>query len=280
MREHLSRMADHIITHGWTMCDLDGKPTVWCRWDPEYFNGKGKAHRGLNGLEVLNYMRTTAAITGDQKYLDAMQQLVDMDYTDRVIEQKLVFGPDIFHSDDRLAFYTYYTLLQYETDPWLRGLYRRSLERSWEIERIEQIPWFNFIYGELTGNDCETEPAVKYLRETPLDLVNYSYSCESCTDLFTPPGYESYCKEIKNISPRIRGLVRWTSNSGRVKGGGDGHSVADPSGWLDAYWMARYYGMILPPETDDSALLTVIPTGKRPGAIPYDGPPMPDVLSD
>jgi hypothetical protein len=279
VRDHLRRMSDHIIEHGWTMVDLDGKPTVWCRWDPEYFAGKGRAARGLNGLEVLTYMRTAAAITGDDKYIAALNELLDMNYTERVIEQKLTFGPSIFHSDDRLAFYCYHTVLRHETDPWLRGIYRRSLERSWEIERMEHIPWFSFIYGALTGNDCETGRAVRHLRETPLDLVNYSFSNEKRADLFTPEGYESYCRVVKAFSPRVIGLRRWSSQTGPEAGGG-GKSVTDPSGWIEAYWMGRYYGMILPPETDDPALITAPEIPGQPGAVPYDGPPMPDVLEE
>ena len=65
-----------------------------------------------------------------------------------------------------------------------------------------------------------------------------------------------------------------------MKGGHGGRVVVDPSGWLDAYWMGRYFGMILAPETSDPALLTVpdLPGGQ--GAAPYEGPPMPDVLKD
>ena len=45
---------------------------------------------------------------------------------------------------------------------------------------------------------------------------------------------------------------------------------------MDAYWMARYYGMILPPDVNDRQLLTVEKQGRTLGAKPY-GPPRPDV---
>ena len=279
VRDHLNRVSTHIIDNGWVLRDLDGKPTVWARWDPEYFAGKGRYAKGLNGMEILNYMRTAQAITGDPKYAAALQQLLDMDYTAEVLRQKLVFPRSfIFHSDDRLAFYNYYTLLQYETDPHLRSIYARSLERSYEIERIEHNPWFNFIYGARTGNDCETEEAVKHLREWPLDLVQYSFDFSHRADLVTPEGYVPYCGVTRAFSPRERGPGRWTNNMGAVRGGYSGHEVEDPSGWLDAYWMGRYYGFILPPDTDDPKLTTVPDRALRLGAVPYDGPPMPDVL--
>jgi hypothetical protein len=279
VREHVGRIASHIVDHGWTLCDVDGKPTVWGRWDPEYFAGKGVYARGLNGMEILNYMRTAHALTGDAKYAAALQQLLDMDYTSEVLRQKLTFPPQaVFHSDDRLAFYTYYTLLQYETDPALRSLYRRSLERSFEIERIENIPWFNFIYGELTGNDCEAGQAVKHLREWPLDLIKHPFDFSHRRDLYPLPGYLPYAGVKRAFSPRERGPGRWTNNMGEIKGGG--REVEDPSGWLDAYWMGRYYGFILPPETDDPALTTVPPGTPGRYAPLYDGPPMPWVLGE
>ena len=281
VRDHLTRVSGHIMDNGWVLRDLDGKPTVWARWDPEYFAGKGKYARGLNGLEILNYMRTTYAITGNEKFKDGLQQLLDMNYLEKVIVQKIVFPADIFHSDDRLAFYNYYTLLQYETDPDLRSYYMRSLERSYEIERIEHIPWFNFIYGALTGHDCEVEEAAAHLREWPLDMVQYSFDFGNRADLEnTPRGYIPYCQVTRPFSPRERGATRWTANQGVDKGASNAKEVEDPSGWLDAYWMGRYYGFILPPETDDPALTTVPPRGLRLGAVPYDGPPMPNVLAD
>lgn len=277
--EHLRRISSHIVDNGWTLRDVDGKPTRWARWDPEYLLGpQGFYAQGLNGLEILNYMQTTFALTGDAKFSDAYKKLLDMDYHTRVLRVKLTFPPQfIFHSDDRLAFYTYYTLLRYETNPEMRSLYLRSLERSWEVERIEHIPWFNFIYGALTGNDCEAEEAVAHLREWPLDMVDYTYRNSHRTDLHTPPGYVPYCDGIKAISPRERGPQRWTDSAMQLDGGTGGKTVVDPSGWLDAYWMGRYYGFISAPTTTDKSLLTVPARNERHGAAPYDGPPRPEL---
>lgn len=281
VREHIHRLMSHIMDHGWTLRDLDGEPTVWGRWDPAYFaSDRGHYARGLNGLEVLNFLRTAIYITGDPKFEAGLQSLVDLGYHTEVTHQKLVSPPGyVFHSDDRLAFYTYYTLLQYENDPYLRSFYRRSLERSYEIERIEQIPWFNFIYGAVTGNDCETSEAVDHLREWPLDLVSHSWDNTYRTDRLPRRGYLPYAGGGRAYSPRSRGPIRWTDSSLEKKGGDGGRVVVDPSGWLDAYWMGRYYGMILPPSTEDSTLISVPAMEAGSGAVPYDGPPMPDVLA-
>lgn len=281
VREHVARVAGHIVDNGWVLRDYDGLPTVWGRWDLEYFNSvQGRAARGLNGLEALTYMRTAQALTGEPRFQEAHDWLVGQNYHAWSINQKLVQLPMLVnHSDDRLAFYCYYAVLAHEQDPYLRGIHLRGLQRSWAIERIEHNPWFNFIYGAMTGAPCEAAQAVDHLRAWPLDLVEHPYDFTHRRDLDPPPGYVPYAHGEKPFSPRERGGYRWSSDPFQLRGG-SGREVLDPSGWLDAYWMGRYYGMIAAPETDDPALLTVppAPANAQPGAAPYDGPPMPDVL--
>ncbi|NUM54432.1 MAG: hypothetical protein HUU46_12360 [Candidatus Hydrogenedentes bacterium] len=280
--EHLRRIAAHIVDHGWTLHDVDGKPTRWARWDPEYLHTKlGFYAQGLNGLESLAYMQTTYALTKDTKFSDAYKALLDLGYHNAVLRTKLTFPPGfIFHSDDRLAFYAYYSMLKYETDPTMRSIYLRSLERSWEVERIEHNPWFNFIYGALTGNDCEAAQAVTHLREWPLDMVDYSYRNSHRADLQTPKGYVPYSGGTRSLSPRERGPMRWSDNGMQLDGGGGGMQVVDPSGWLDAYWMGRYYGYILPPDAKDQDLISVPQRNERHGAAPYDGPRRPPLKDE
>ena len=111
--------------------------------------------------------------------------------------------------DDELAFNCYGPLLRYTRDPYLRSIYLRSIERTWEVLRMEQEPFFNFIYGALTGNDCEAPEAVQHLREWPLDLVNYSYHNSHRADLAPRRGYVPYAKGTRAISPRESG-PSWT----------------------------------------------------------------------
>ena len=46
--QHLGRIAKHIIDNGWVLRDVDGQPTRWGRWDPEYLQRPyGFESRGL-----------------------------------------------------------------------------------------------------------------------------------------------------------------------------------------------------------------------------------------
>ena len=275
--DHLRRVVGHIVDNGFLLRDVDGLPTRWARWDPEYLQTPyGNYARGLNGMEAFNYVTAAYHFTGDEKFAKAKQFHLEQGYLPDILRQKLTFHPGFWTPfDDRLAFYSYFPLIQFETDPDLKAIWLRSLERSWEIKRSEAVPWFNFIYGALTGNDCEVDRAVDHLRGWPLDLRRYSYTNSHRDDLHMPPGYRVYAERIKPLNPRETEPNRWDGDFMRLDGVYGGKMVSDPSGWLDAYWMGRYYGMITAPQTDDENLTTVPKRGLKLGAEPYAGPPRP-----
>jgi len=277
-KEHLQRMIDHIIDNGWCLRDLDGKPTVWARWEPEFINNlMHRDERGLNSIQALSFVALANVIVGGQKYQAAKQQLLDWNYDKNALGQKILF-PNYTHFDDRLAFLAYYPLLRYETDPELRATIMRSMQRSWEIKRVENQPWFCYVYGALTGNECENARAVQHLREYPLDCTNYSFTNSHRQDLHVPAGYKNYVSDNhKAMGPREQGIRRWDRNPLELDGGG-GRGILDPSSYLDAYWMGRYYGFIKAPATTDPNLLGVEKRDVQRGPAPYDGPPRPHVF--
>ena len=278
-RKHLARIASHLLEHHWQLIDVGGKPTRWGRWDPPYFNTEeGRADRGLQSLEILSFMKCAAALTGEAKFNDAYQSLVALGYPAYTIRLSNTFPlEDVAHFDDELALWAYSNLLRFEKDPALHATYRRSFERTWELLRIEHVPWFNFVYGALTGNECEAQPALAHLREWPMDLVIYSYQNSHRTDLKTPAGYEARKGGTRAFSPRETEPMRWDHWPMEADGGTGGRDVVEPSAWLLAYWMGRYYGFIEAPATTDPALLTVGPSAQPPhGAKPYDGPARPE----
>ena len=279
-REHLRKMASYIIDCGWTMHDLDGKPTRWARWNPEYLlRPYGFMDRGLNGLEALSYMEAVIAATGEQKFKDGYSQLIKWGYPANTLRQKNTFPPEtIAPWDDDLAFMSYYTLLRYAKDPVLRSVYLRSLERTWEVKRPDHLPWFNFTYGALTGNDCELEQSMKFFRELALDCHENSYSNSHRDDLFMEPGYASFDGSVKTLSPREAFSDGSSRRVNELDSNRAGKRVKDPSGFLRDYWMGRYYGFIKAPETNDPKLTKVEPrTGQKFGAEPYTGPARPEV---
>jgi hypothetical protein len=277
-RQHIANIASHILDNGWVLRDMDGKPTRWGRWDPDYLQRPyGSDSRGLNGMEAQTYMNTALALTGDTKFQQGLDQLLKWHYHTSTVRQKLTFPPEqVVPWDDELAFRCYHPLLRYAKDTELRSIYLRSLERHWEIMRMQQVPFFNFIYGALTGNDCEAPQAAQHLREWPMDLINHTFMNSHGSDLFTPRGYVPYAGGARAISPRESG-ANWESRPAlEYDGGAGGHVVTPPVGWLEDYWMGRYYGFIEPPKTQEPALLSLTPRAvPLKGASPYSGPPRP-----
>lgn len=277
-KEHLTRMASYIMENGWVLIDMDGKPTRWGRWNPEYLlRPYGYSDRGVNGLEALAFTQAAYAVSGDQKYRKGYQQLVDWGYLTNTLRQKNTFPPSSLAPwDDNLAFEAYNTILRYTEDPTEKSFLLRSLERTYEIKRMEHVPWFNFTYGAYTNNDFDNDQCVKHLRAWTLDCTEHNFSNSHRDDLFVEDGYISYEGGLKAISPRESAVMRGSRRAIRLDGGAGSKRVMEPTGFLRDYWMGRYHGFILAPETTDKSLLTVEPRDKDFGAAPYEGPGRPE----
>lgn len=275
---HLADLTTYIMDNGWVLRDLDGKPTRWGRWDPDYLlRPYGFESRGLNGMEAQTYVTTAFALTGDAKYQAGLEQLLKWRYQTYTVRQKLTFPPEsIVPWDDELAFRCYFPLIRYATDPDLRSLYLRSLERHWEVMRMQHVPFFNFMYGGLTGNDCEAEQGAKHLREWSLDPVSYRFHNSHRSDLAPQRGYVPYMGGTRAMSPRETGPDFGSRSALEYDGGNGGHVMCPPIGWLEDYWMGRYYGFIAAPDSAVAGLRPIEPGNAKPhGAKPYDGPPRP-----
>ena len=290
--EHIRRMTDHIIDNGWLLRDYDGTPTRWGRWDPDYLhNPYGQYAQGLNGLEAQTKAITALALTGEQRFQEGLEQLMEWRYHEETVRQKLTFPPNYnTRWDDRLAFLSLFPALKYIEDPRLETIYRLSLERSWEIKRIEQFGWFNIVYGIITGNEFEAEATAAHLREWPIDPRAYDFDNSIRADMWTTElapfevnGYVQYAGTYTEPAPRAPSMrnqepLRLSRSTIALDGGSGGNRVARPSVWLETYWKGRYYGLITEPQTDDPDLISKEPSGERPGAPPFDGPDRPDNL--
>ena len=275
---HLAKIASYIIENGWKLIDMDGKPTRWGRWDPKYLlSPYGYSDKGLNGLEAQTFARTAYALSGDDKFMEGFEQLMDWGYQNYAVRQKNTFPPEnIAPWDDNLVFRSYYTIMRYTDDPILRSIYLRSLERTFEVKRMEHIGWFNFTYGAITGNDCEAEKAVKSLREWTLNCVEFNFRNSFRDDLFPEPGYVPYGGGTKAMSPRETSVKRGSRSALAYDGGVNGNRVMEPTGFLRDYWMGRYHGLIEAPSTTEKDLISVDHNeNEKTGAKLYDGPDRP-----
>ena len=151
------------------------------------------------------------------------------------------------HSDDELAFLSYYPLLMYETEPRLKAIYAGSLERSWQCERAERNPLWNFIYTAGTcARNFDLVEATRTLQEIPWDLVTWSVINSHRLDLTVDPISDRFQKKQSLVVLPVdeRPVTKWNGNSYVLDGGNGGRSEDDGAFFLLPNWLGRYYGFI------------------------------------
>jgi len=265
VRAVVRRITDHLIDHGFELVDHDGRPTRWARYSPQVLNGDILENgRGLNSLSMLSYLKVAEHLTGDRKYREAYNELVDEHfYATNVLHPKQCDGPGTGNqSDDEMAFMCYYNLLTYETDPELRAKYLRSLRWYWRVVERECNPMFTFIYVHSDRSVLEaperTERLQAYLAEAvdslqrlPLDRAMWPYQHSHRIDIQRIPaglaraGSRRGCLRSGKVIPvDERSFEHWNHDPWRLDGGGDGRTLGDGAVFLLPYWMGRFHGFI------------------------------------
>ncbi len=250
VRALVHRIADHILRHNYHLVDLDGRPTTWGVWHPDSLNNNPNwsNEKGLNSLEILSFLRVAHHVTGEPRFLEAYYDLaVRHHYAENTIKQKVVPPGEVNHSDDELAFLSYYGLFRYETDKKLRAIYVKSMERSWAIEKPEKNPLWNYIATYALGRDCGLEDAVETLRDVPLDLISWRMKNSQRADVEVDQrlARDGRRQATRPFPPSERGMLKWNGNPYLLNDGDAGRIEDEGAFWLLPYWMGRYYGYIV-----------------------------------
>ena len=174
----LGRITHHILDHNYQLIDVDGQRTRWGWWTPELI-WDDSDETGLRALHILSHLRVAIHMAEDAASRAKFQAAYDsLTATHRyhllTRNQKIMVPGSINHSDDELAFLSYYPLLQYQKDPALVAVYRQSLERSWRIERPERNPLWNLIHAAGTGAaEFDRAATLRTLQEIPMDTIQW-----------------------------------------------------------------------------------------------------------
>jgi hypothetical protein len=251
IRGLMRRMTDHLLKNDYRLIDLDGKPTRWAVYGPKQLNDDPfwEEQRCLNSLSILKNLMVAYHITGEKRYLAAYEDLIkNHHYLINAINQKQVPPVEINHSDDQLAFFSYYALLRYETNAERLRQLKISLERSWQIERPERNPFFNFIYGAVTGKPCDVEASVETLQQWPWDLRHWDVKNSHRTDVQFSALSRFDRQELTRVLPANEARsYQWSDNPYLADGGDGGKTEYDGAAWLLAYWLGRYHKIIVQP---------------------------------
>jgi len=251
LRAALERITNHILDHNYQLVDVDGQRTRWGWWGPDEI-WKEAGETGLRALHMLSHLRVAMHVAegtpSAAKFRVAYDDLIKTHrYHLLTRNQKISIPGHINHSDDELAFLSYYPLLQYETDPDLRGIYKQSLERSWQVERPERNPLWNFIYAVGTGaQEFDRAESVRTLREIPMDMVTWTVKNSRRLDVPLDPLTDRFNhKQSLIVLPYDEiPMWKWNGNPYNLDGGNGGRSEDDGAYFLLPYWMGRYHRLV------------------------------------
>jgi len=277
-REVVRDLADHLMSHGFNLVDIDGQPTRWGRFGPDSLNRDERwaAERGLNSLSILSYLAVAGQVTGDPKYLEAYRELVDRHgYAQNLMFPKVQFGPGSGnHSDDEMAFMCFYNLLRYGKDPSITDRVRYSFYAYWAMEAPERNPFFNFafaahalgkdirnVWGEFSVHpwDGWHEDAMATLRGFPLDRLNWPHqnshrldivrlSRQQARDLYDPRDEgRGHAVDGKVLPVENRHFEHWNTDPWRLDYGGGGNVLGSGTVFLLPYYLGLYHGFIEKP---------------------------------
>lgn len=161
IRRQVRALANHITRNDYRLHDWDGEPTEWGRWNPEDLNSD-PAHyleNGLNALQLLSFMKTAYAITGDEPYQQHYEDLiVKHGYLSNLLLEKKVFPDMNNHSDDQLAYVAWYPLLQLEWEPGIRRVLRQAVRCHYKIIAPERASFFYFVSATIDPGYVELAP--------------------------------------------------------------------------------------------------------------------------
>ncbi len=248
VREHVRRVTDGIIDGGLTLVDLDGAHTRWAVWAPERLTGDGNwtPESGINAVEILSYLKTAHHMTGDAQYERLYQELYRKRGYDKLVDRAKTVDPAWrTHIDDELLALALPALLRYETDPTMLRRYRRATETWYRAVSRDGCPLFDYTLAMATGSAPDTRASMRFLRETPMDLVRWRMDNSRREDIALVRSPEPEVLQTSRLlSPAETCVMRWDNHPFEVVQGDGGATESDGVFWLLPYWMGRYLGLI------------------------------------
>lgn len=252
----IDKIMTHIIDHKYTMVDIDNKPTLWARWNPEYINWYPTTigDRRLGSTTIVAGLQLAYKLTGKEKYKTEAYKLlnkygylknIQIDYrnikpTPGYLHEGIDMGMgDWNHSDDEMAFLTYWVLYNYAFTDELKQVYKGAIRNHWEVEKPEKNAVWNLI-TLATAGDYDPEATTWWLQSFPMDLITWKITNSNRKDItLLPHNFRHQYTEV--LLPLDEQPVhRHNANAFTLDGGHDGESELAGDEYLLPYWMARY----------------------------------------
>ena len=263
----IDTLMGHILDHDLYLIDYDGKPTQWGKWNPAYVNGfpTNIGDRKLNSSNITAMLQTAYHFTKKEKYKEkAMELLQKHGYLENLMRPMSKIGKATDeagalaqnlsegwnHSDDEMYFVGYWGLYRYAFNDTLRAKYKEAIIDHWQAERPEKEGAWN-IFTALTGTpNFDLPEAVWYLKEYPLDLINWDVENSHRQDItLIEPNFRGQTT-AEVLPPDERPIRRHNANTFQLDSKSKNNGSSENSAgdiWLLPYWMGRWVGVISAP---------------------------------
>ena len=259
----LDNLMGYIVKNDLYIIDVDGEPTMWGKWNPEYVNKfpVNVGDRKITSSNIIAMLQTAYHFTGKEIYRNKANELMTkFGYLENLTRPFSQIGPngadelskvlseEWNHSDDEMYFLAYWGLYPYAFEDDLKAKFRAAIKDHWEIERPEGNALWNFTYAMTGAKEFDLGPSVDFLKEYPVDMRNWAM-------------HNSHRKDIERLPANFRGqttkerlplgeipIYRHNGQFFTLDSGGDGSSLVSAGDtWLLPYWMGRYLGVISAP---------------------------------
>jgi streptogramin lyase len=247
IRDHVRKIMDYLMNHNYNFIDVDGKHTRWGVWSPDQLNRDPEwtSERSINSFELLAFLKFTYGITQDKKYQNEYLRLINKEgYLHNIATLNQTNPAWYIFFDETLNCYLFPLLLRYEEDPAIRKVYEKSMDEWYAVNKKAECPLFDFMYAYARHKKINPENDIRFLIETPLDLIDWHIDHTRRADikLVRYPTMEDI--QVDQLPPAsIRSTVRWDKNPWLAESG-DPHVEREPVFWLLPYWMGRYLKII------------------------------------
>ena len=247
LARHFSIIMDHLVRNDFNLVGADGRHTKWGVWSPRMLNQDPEwaPERALNSLELLSFLKFACHITGDDKYQKAYLKLIHEEgYLENASMLNHTNPAWETYFDLYLALYAFPPLIKYEDDPLLLKAYQHLLDQWFDKHRKVCSPFVNFTYNYLAGGQDELAHSIFFLKDAPLDLVDWRIDQGRREDLqvVREPILEDL--QVDQLRPPSEyRTIRWDKNP-YLSVSGNPSLERDPVYWLLPYWMGRYLGLI------------------------------------
>ncbi|MEM9830501.1 MAG: hypothetical protein AAF944_07670 [Bacteroidota bacterium] len=258
--DFIDAIVTHVVDNNYYFVDIDGEPTLWGRWNPEYINWYPPTirDRRLGSLTLIAGLQLAYDLTRKERFKEeAYRMMKEHGYLENILIDMNTIAPtpgyiheghDMGsggwnHSDDEMAFLTYWVIHRHAFSDELQQKYEQAIRNHWEIEQPEKNPVWNLITSATEGS-FDREATLWFLRDYPLDLIRYNTKNSHRQDLtYLDPNFRK--QETTELLPAAeRRIIRYNANPFQLDGGQGGLRELTGAEYLLPYWMARYLEVI------------------------------------